>query len=112
MIAVLGFFVVRMFGNFFDNVPKPGFADTSITLSQGSGPPGTEITVSGSGFDGGETVRIRLHTTEVAKVEVDDDGSFSGVAIVIPDIGFDGQFDIIASGDRSIRFTREPFNVE
>ena len=111
IIAVLGFFLVRAFANFFDEVPKPDFGDTSISLSRSSGPPGTRLTVGGSGFDAGETVRIRLHTTEVAKVQAGADGSITDVPVVIPDLGFKQQFHIVASGDRSIRFAREPFTI-
>ncbi len=83
-----------------------------ITLSQSSGPPGTSLTVSGTGFASGETVRIDLHVTELAKVTADTEGSFSDVAVTIPeDWQFEGQFDIRATGDSSIASAREPFEV-
>lgn len=68
--------------------------------------------MSGTGFAPGETVRIDFHVTELAKVTADDEGSFSDVAITIPeDWQFEGQFDIRATGDSSISSAREPFEV-
>lgn len=83
-----------------------------IVLSVTYGPPGTSLKVSGSGFAPREDVRIRLHTQQVGSVIADDKGAFTDVTITIPrDWPFKGQYDVIATGEESIKQAREPFEV-
>jgi hypothetical protein len=89
----------------------PG-GEASITLSVDSGPPGTELTVSGSGFAPGETVVLYFHTRGVGRVNADGDGAFTDVDVQVPsDWQFTGQFDFIATGQTSIRTASMPFEV-
>jgi len=87
-------------------------SETAITLSVLEGPLGTPLDVSGRGFGSNETVRIRFHTEDLAKVETGGDGSFPAVTVRVPsDWEFKGQFDIVATGLQSLRSAREPFRV-
>lgn len=84
----------------------------AITLFPVAGGPGTSVTVSGMNFDPGETIRIDFHAQEVGKTQADDKGAFAGVVVRIPpDWRVKGQFDIVVRGEKSIRSTREPFQV-
>jgi hypothetical protein len=93
---------------------EPGPAtEATLSLSRSSGPPGTTLSVSGGGFTPGELVRIRFHATEVAKVQADAQGAFSGVFLKVPpDWKFRGRtFQIVATGATSIRSVGQPFDV-
>lgn len=91
--------------------PGPGRAP-DISLSPGSGPAGTSISVSGTGFAPGETVVIRFHTRELDRIQADQQGGFPALtAQVPPDWPFDGQFHVIATGNSSLRSARLPFEV-
>ena len=48
-----------------------------ITLNQKSGKMGDQINVTGTGFDAGRTMNIRLGTTQVGSTATDANGSFS-----------------------------------
>ncbi|MGH9285619.1 MAG: IPT/TIG domain-containing protein, partial [Acidimicrobiales bacterium] len=90
----------------------PGPVRPSIELSRSSGPAGTTLTVSGRGFQGGEAVRIRFSTTELAKVTADGQGAFAPVSVRVPsDFPFKIQVQITATGESSIASTSEPFQV-
>lgn len=92
------------------SIPFPG-GEVDLTLSRTSGPPGTDVEVSGTGFAGGETVDVRFHTTTVGRETADASGAFS-VAVKVPPTPFrDQQFDFVATGRRSIRSARAPFEV-
>lgn len=83
-----------------------------ITLSRTSGPPGTALTISGSGFAAGEQVEIEFHATSLRKVRADAGGSFSSIDIQVPsDWKFKGQFDIRASGGTCLNTVSEAFQV-
>lgn len=101
------------FGDF--RIPGlPGREVAAISLSRGEGPSGTEVTVTGSGFEGGEIVDIRFHTEKVGEAQVDGDGGFVG-DVTIPgsfDAFAGGQsFDISASGRSSVRHASQPFKL-
>jgi hypothetical protein len=85
----------------------------SIALSKGSGPSGTQITVSGHGFRPGEQIEVRFHTEIIATAQADSKGDFS-VAARIPG-SFDAfapqQFTITATGTSSARSARLPFSL-
>ncbi len=83
-----------------------------MTLSRTSGPPGTMLTVSGSGFAADELVELSFSTDTLTKVRADAGGSFSSIEIQIPsDWRFKGQVDIRATGDTCLQTVREPFQV-
>jgi hypothetical protein len=91
----------------------PGVTSTpTLSVSRGSGPSGTQITLSGSGFEGGEVITIRFHTETIATAQADSNGAFSGVQARIPG-SFDAfapqQFDIVAVGQSSSRSAQVPF---
>jgi hypothetical protein len=77
-------------------------SDLSISLSRGSGPSGTEVTVRGSGFPSDEAVEMRFHTETLLPSRTQTDGTF-GVDIVVP-----GTFDVFAPIQIEIRATTTP----
>jgi hypothetical protein len=90
--------------------PLPG--ETSITLSRSSGPVGTSITVSGAGFDARETVEVRFHVGIQATAVTDASGAFGNVVVKVPAGSFKGfPYEVVASGRRSAKSARAPFNV-
>jgi hypothetical protein len=61
-----------------------------------------------------ETVVIRVHTDEVARTEVSDSGGFANVSITIPPalgVFAPKQFDVVATGQESVRTARRPITV-
>jgi hypothetical protein len=89
-----------------------GQTEASITLSVDSGPPGTELTIDGSGFAPGETVVIEFHVTELDRVQADGAGSFAGVHVQVPsDWPFRDQFFFKARGLSSLLTATMPFQV-
>lgn len=91
----------------------PGSAiSATLSISTGSGPSGTEVTLSGSGFGGGEVVEIRFQTDVIATAQASGDGAFSGVHARIPG-SFDAfapqQSDIVAVGRSSSRSATAQF---
>ncbi|MCA1692299.1 MAG: toll/interleukin-1 receptor domain-containing protein [Actinobacteria bacterium] len=87
------------------------FAETNLTISPTTGPAGTTVTVSGSGFLPNERIDIHLHVDRVAQGRADAQGAFSGVTFVIPDDAFQDQQDVVAIGAQSIRNAMAPFRV-
>ena len=91
----------------FPSEPNP-----AIKLSPATGPPGTSVTVSGSGFQPRETIRIDFSTEQLSELKADANGGFGSTVVQIPaDWQFKGQTYIIASGDSSSASTEEPFQV-
>jgi hypothetical protein len=76
--------------------------DPSVSLSQGTGPSGTEVVVRGSGFPSDEAVEVRFHTEALRPARTSTDGTFE-VNIVVP-----GTFDVFAPGQFEIRATTTP----
>ena len=76
--------------------------DPSVSLSRGSGPSGTQVKISGSGFPSDERVDIRFHTEALPPARTEADGRFS-VDAVIP-----GTFDVFAPQTFEIRATTKP----
>jgi hypothetical protein len=86
--------------------------ETSIALSRSTGPVGTSITVSGSGFGAGETVEIRFLVTQLATTVTNRSGAFSGVVIKVPADAVKGfPSSVTATGRTSIKSARAPFTV-
>ncbi|MGE5828411.1 MAG: hypothetical protein ACM30G_08615 [Micromonosporaceae bacterium] len=88
--------------------------EASVFLNRLSGPAGTVVNVSGTGFEAGETITIRFHTEQVGETTADAGGKFTNVPITIPD-SFSKfapqQFDIIAEGKSSISTASTPFTL-
>lgn len=95
-------------------IPNPSIREEpKLELSKGSGPPGTRLRVTGSGFQAGETVRIEFHTETMKDVQANTEGVFREIPVEIPaDWAFTGQFDITAEGLQSIRDASQPFRVD
>lgn len=98
------------------SIPKDLFANSQeevkLKLSKHSGPPGTRLRVSGSGFQPGETIRILFHTDKLRDVQANSDGVFRDVSVRIPPgWGFDGPFDITAEGQASVKAADDQFTV-
>jgi IPT/TIG domain len=85
----------------------------TISLSRGSGPSGTEVTVKGSNFSAGEEVTIRISGEEIGVATVGSDGTFEQ-SVTIPG-SFDAygsqQHQITATGNTSIKTASRPFRI-
>jgi hypothetical protein len=90
-----------------------GTCDPVLSLSRGSGPSGTEVTVSGTGFPAGARVETRFHTEDMTPSETDAAGEFE-LTVVIPGT-FDPfapqQFSIGASTRTRVCFADTPFQL-
>jgi hypothetical protein len=85
----------------------------SISLSRGSGPSGTEVTVSGSNFAAGEEVTIRFQNDPVGSATAGSDGTFEQT-ITVPgsyDVLGTRQYVIVATGRTSIKTASRPFRL-
>ena len=88
-----------------------GRGNPLIAISPTSGPPGTRVTVNGTGYGKGETVDVLFHANEVGTTLTRADGSFT-LRVTIPPWPFrNRQFDILARGKRTIRHDSAPFQV-
>jgi hypothetical protein len=90
----------------------PPEAQPTITLDPTEGAPGTEVTVTGSGWIPGDTVFIHFAVAgnEVAQATVGDDGSFTATFTVPADAEIGEQLVIAGNLDVS-RQTDAPFRV-
>jgi hypothetical protein len=109
IVAGTGFLIYRFAidspagGNGFPDKPDP-----KITLSPGSGPPGTTVTVTGTGFPANSDIELWL-LGPVAETVSDGSGSFSA-SFEVPGTPFGGIQDVLASGGAfsdSAQFTIE-----
>jgi IPT/TIG domain-containing protein len=92
---------------------QPGSGPASISLSRGTGPSGTEITVSGRNFTPGEEVTVRFATTEMGRAIADSAGGFA-LNVRIPgnqDPFAPKQVSIVATGQQSAKFADAPFDL-
>ena len=76
--------------------------NASISLSQGSGPSGTQIVITGTGFPSNEAVDVIFSTEALAPARTDDQGGFRD-EVVVP-----GTFDAFAPQQFSITATTKP----
>src|SRR5581483_3238330 len=74
-------------------------ANASVSPSPAQGPPGTSLTISGSGFAGGETVTVSFNGTPVGTVGTDGSGNFA-FTFAVPNLG-SGSYAISARGSNS-----------
>ena len=94
--------------------PPPDFGHASVFLNTTSGPGGSTILVSGSGFSANEEVVIRFHTDEVGSTTANDGGKFENVAVTVPtsySVFAPQQFQVIATGESSSRSDQAPFTI-
>jgi hypothetical protein len=72
----------------------------TITLNPTEGPPGTEVTATGSGWPQGHEIKVRWDTpdnTDIAATAVDSNGGFT-VSFTVPDDGAEGQHTVYFVG--------------
>ena len=84
---------------------------TRVVLSATSGPPGTAIRVSGSGFAARETVDVSFAAADKTVGHTNRAGSFSGVLVKAPIGTVPGTYRIRAVGRRSGRRAGANFTV-
>lgn len=63
--------------------PQTACRDPAISLSRGSGPSGTKVTVRGTGFPSDAPVELRYHTETLEPARTDPSGGFSA-KVTIP----------------------------
>jgi outer membrane protein assembly factor BamB len=81
-----------------------------IALSPHTGPPGTAIRVSGSGFATRETVRISLADQDHTVAQANRRGSFSGALVTVGNVA-PGAYQVTAVGRRTGRQASATFTV-
>jgi uncharacterized repeat protein (TIGR01451 family) len=74
-----------------EETPPPE-ADPTATLNPTEGPPGTEVTVTGSGWPPGDTIDVRWDTT-LAQTTADDNGNIQ-VSFFVPADATEGEHDV------------------
>jgi hypothetical protein len=88
-------------------------SDQHVSLSRGSGPSGTEVTVTGTTFPADQQVTLEFSTEELPPARTDDHGRFQ-VTVVIPgtlDAFAPRQVAIIATTTPDVCFDSEPFEL-
>ena len=91
---------------------KPAAArPPAITVSVRRGPPGTTLTLAGSGFTGGQTLTVRLDGTRVATVTAGSTGSAGPLTLIIPRSAQPGLHQITAAGNGSAQAAGAWFTV-
>jgi hypothetical protein len=119
LILVVGLLVAGVVfgGRLALNVWRQVTREANLTISPTSGRSGTWVTASGSGFQSGETIELRVHTDQVAEIRADRDGSFSGVRVQVRDplgaaFPVDRQVSVSATGRSSIKHGIGPYVAE
>jgi outer membrane protein assembly factor BamB len=87
------------------------FAQPAVTLSVTTGPPTTNVLVSGSGFPANTAVEIYFDLTELAEVVTNSAGSFSKFKIQVPASAPPGTNWITAEVSATDEAAQAPFNV-
>src|SRR5437016_1345679 len=82
----------------------------SITLAPTSGPPGTSISVKGTGFFPREGVVLKFDAQQVGTAFTDSLGRFTAT-IKAPTTAAAGSHTVSARGQRSARTAQAPFTV-
>jgi hypothetical protein len=101
-------------GTVADGGGPVGPGPASVFLNTVSGPGGSTIKVSGKGFASREEVVIRFHTTEVGSTTTNAEGKFDNVSVIVPTMYSQfapQQFDVIATGQTSLRSDQAPFTI-
>ena len=84
----------------------------TITPSPTSGPPGSQLSVSGTGFAKEEAIDIYFDTTDEALASANAQGAFTGINIQIPATAVPGNHTITAIGRHSGISAQTPFLVQ
>jgi hypothetical protein len=118
LLIVGGLLVVGVVfgGRLILDVWRQATREVDMTISPTSGPSGTTVTASGSGFQPGETIELRVHTDRVAEIRADSKGAFSDVRFQVRDplggsFPSDRQIAVSATGRSSIKHAEEPFEL-
>jgi hypothetical protein len=82
-----------------------------IVLSSPTGPPTFIVTVSGTGFGGGEGVNVFFDTAEAALAGADGTGNFGPIPATVPASATPGSHWISAEGRQSLLFAQAAFTV-
>jgi eukaryotic-like serine/threonine-protein kinase len=82
----------------------------SITLSPTSGPAGSAVSVSGSGFKGRETVALYFDTSQVGSAQASAGGAFTA-QITVPGAATPGSHTVKATGQKTGKTAQAPFTV-
>ncbi len=106
LLGILGYAAVKV----LPGDPRDALAEPTVVLSPTTGPPGTAVIVSGTGYGKSETIEIQFHATEVATTLAGEDGSFS-TRITIPSTPFKRSTSITATGKSTIKSDSAQFEV-
>jgi len=83
----------------------------SVVIAPTTGPPGTAITVSGSGFGANELIDVYFDATPMTLAVADGSGSFAGAQIFVPSGAPPGSHTVVAVGRQSTRAGQVSFTV-
>jgi outer membrane protein assembly factor BamB len=83
----------------------------SVLVSPGSGPPGTPVAVSGSGFGAAEAIDVYFDATPLALAVADGNGGFGGIVIFVPANAAPGPHKVSALGRVTSRAAQTGFAV-
>lgn len=83
-----------------------------LEVSPPSGPVGRSVTLTGSGFQGGERVDVRLGNTVAASVRADDEGAFT-TTVQVSGEAFcpSNQCTFVAQGKDSLRWVDAFYDI-
>ena len=87
------------------------FAQPTVTLSVKSGPPTTNLNVSGSGFPAFALIDIHFDTTDLALVNANGSGGFSKIHILVPAAALPGKHWVSAEERSTETGAQMPFTV-
>lgn len=93
---------------------RPVSATASLSLTPTSGPPGSLVSATGSGFQGGEVVKLRWGTLTgpvLTTTTTDLTGSFSGVVFIAPTAS-PGTYNVWAIGQTSDNYATATFDLQ
>ena len=93
---------------------SPGFfgSPPTLSVSPATAPRGATITVSGTGFQPGETVDVYVHATLVGMAKTDGEGAFSkGFTVPASAPPPDFPTTVHATGESSVRTAQAPFST-
>jgi len=88
------------------------FAAPAVTLSVKTGPPTTNLQVSGSGFPAFAAIDIYFNTTDLALTAASSTGAFSGIAIQVPTSALPGTNWVTAVARVSGEAAQTAFDVQ
>jgi hypothetical protein len=85
LAVIMGFLLLLaalLLGVFFHSTPA--LAQATVTLDPTSGPPGTQVTATGSGWTPGREITVRWDDTDLTTTTVDSSGGFT-VSFSVPE---------------------------